>query len=212
MALADDPWIAANSPLSPERLHAIGLITFRWNECEFWQFQLFRCVSELAQSEAWAFVFDLGDEAISVRIKTLMTIREYHKGGRALIENALDIYGYCRQNRNSLAHAWSHGKQNGEAILARKSKKPSDIDPEAFPADLTTLKRVADEIEVLETRLWLLCCLLEEGTISTPPPSLGILPLPSLLWRPLPPPNTKPPRPPQSSSASRRKTALARKS
>lgn len=209
--LKSDPWISSNSPLSPERLHAIGLITFRWNECEFWHFQLFRCVSELPQSEAWALVFDIGDESISVRVKTLMEMRGYHKNGRALIENALAFYSCCRMNRNSIAHAWTDGKQDGEAILARKTKKPSNIDPKAFPADLATLRRVADELGALETRLWLLCCRLEQGTISPPPPSLGILPLPELLWRPLPLPSTKPPRPPRSSAASRRSAAMARK-
>jgi hypothetical protein len=34
MPLSDDPWIAENSIIDPERHHALGVITVFWNHCE----------------------------------------------------------------------------------------------------------------------------------------------------------------------------------
>ncbi|MER8995927.1 hypothetical protein [Mesorhizobium sp. M0678] len=193
-----DPWIAENSPLSPERLHAIGVITLRWNQCEFWLFLLFCKVSGIADKEAWALVYDLGDVAICTRIKAILASRSFHTDGTALILNALDAYDINRQNRNTVAHAWMVGKFDGEYILARRSKKADAIDPLAFKSDLTTLRRVAHEIWLLDTNLWLLCCVIEDNTISGPLKTPKKLLLPDALWVPPPQVHAKQKRLPQS--------------
>jgi hypothetical protein len=67
--LSSDAWIGSNSEIQPERLHAIGVVSYQWNHCEFWLFQLFCGVAELTERKAWALVYDLGDIAIATRKK-----------------------------------------------------------------------------------------------------------------------------------------------
>ncbi|TPI31511.1 hypothetical protein FJ414_23420 [Mesorhizobium sp. B3-1-6] len=197
-----DPWVVANSRnISPERLHAIGVITLRWNECEFWLFHLFCGVSGLSQKDAWTLVHDLGDVAICIRIKTFADQRGYHTDGLDLISNALQAYDITRQNRNTISHAWMRNNFALEDTLARKSKKPDSFDAMPFESDLTTLRQVADEMSRLEMNLWLLCCVIEDATINGPLTSPRKLALPVALWMPPPPVRTKQMRPPQPSRA-----------
>jgi hypothetical protein len=52
-----DPWIQANSsPVGAERLHALGVITLRWNMCEYGLFGIFCEVVRLPIEECWALV------------------------------------------------------------------------------------------------------------------------------------------------------------
>lgn len=208
-----DPWMIANSKIGPtsdlgyKRLHALGVIALRWNRAEQWLFTIFCDVSGYDEAEAWALVFDLGDVSISERIKSLLKIRGFTTEA-PLIENALQVYDVCRRNRNSVMHAWTRGlTDDGHVGFARKSKAADSQDAEPFPSSLDDLRRVAEEIEHLNTRLWLLSCFNQDGQ---PTSSLQTLPLPSLLWNSLLAPSPKPPRPPQSSAASRRSAAMAR--
>ncbi len=41
MSLADDAWIEKFSPIEAKKLHALGVITFMWNACEYKLFELF---------------------------------------------------------------------------------------------------------------------------------------------------------------------------
>src|SRR4051812_31489294 len=121
--LAADKWIALHSAIEPARLHAIGVIAYFMNECERSQFYLFCDVIKLPEEEAWPLVFDLGDESVSIRIRTLMAVRAIDPKARDLVENALKVYSACRQNRNTVIHAWSVGAF-ATRKLARRSKKP----------------------------------------------------------------------------------------
>jgi hypothetical protein len=212
MAMSDlntDPWIASNSEIHAEKLHAIGVISFQWNRCEFWLFHLFCQVSELPEAKAWTLVFDLGDVSICTRIGVLMASRtDLHPDAVALITNALAIYDLCRQNRNSVVHAWTVGS-GSQAPLARKSKKPDQLDAEPFPCELNDLRRVAEEIQWLSRRLFVLNYHFEQGSMATALPSPRKLPLPELLWKPPPQDSIKPKRPPRPSRASRKATRNA---
>jgi hypothetical protein len=207
-----DEWMTVNSKdgfsdLGFKRLHALGVIALRWNRAERWQFTIFCDVSGYDEAEAWALVFDLGDVSISERIKSFLKIRGFDSEA-PLIENALEVYNICRQNRNSVMHAWTRGiTDDGHVGFARKSKAADNPDAEPFPSSLDDLRRVADEIKQLNNRLWLLSCFNQDGQ---PTSSLQKLPLPSPLWRSPLAPSPKPPRPPRSSAASRRTAAMAR--
>jgi hypothetical protein len=160
------------------------------------------------EAEAWALVFDLGNISICERIKLLLKIRAFTMEA-PLIENALEFYDVCRRNRNSVMHAWTRGlSEDGHVGFARKSKAADNQEAEPFPSSLDDLRRVAEEIETLNTRLWLLSCFNQDGE---PISSLQRLPLPSPLWKPPLAANSKPPRPPRPSAASRRSAAMARR-
>ncbi len=195
MTLSADPWIADNCPLPAEKLHAIGVIAFRWNNCEFWLLLLLCAVSKIPRREVWAMAHDLGDMAICSRIETFAAFRGYRDHGKVLIENVLEVYDLCRQNRNSIVHAWTRAA-GPDPSLARKSKKPDNPEPSPFPSTLTDIRRVADDIEALSTRLWLVCCLLDDGELEKPLISPEKLPLPETLWKPPPQSRRKSPRQP----------------
>lgn len=205
--LSIDEWMTANSELGHKRLHALGVITQRWNRAERWLFTIFCDVSGYDEAEAWALVYNLSTPAISERIRSLLKIRNYVTEA-PLIENALEVFNVCRQNRNSVTHAWTRGlSADGQLALASKSRKADNLDADPFPSSLDDLRRVADEIEGLNTRLWLLSCFAED---SQPTSSLEKLPLPFLLVQPPQPPRAKPPRPPRASAASQRSAATSR--
>ena len=142
---SSDPWIAANSPLPADKLHAIGVIAFRWNRCELGLFLLLSAVAKLPRRDVWAMTHDLGDMAMCDRVRTFALFRGYHPDGMTLISNALTIYDRCRQNRNSIIHAWTISVGR-DPPLARKSKKGSDPEPIPLPSAISELRRVADEI------------------------------------------------------------------
>jgi hypothetical protein len=208
-SLTSDAWISSNSEIQPERLHAIGVVSFQRNHCEFWLFQLFCGVAELTQQKAWALVYDLGDVAISTRISVLMQTRGFHPNAIVLIKNALEFYDRCRQNRNSIIHAWTQGSGYW-AKMVRKSKDPRKMESEPFPCELEDVRRVAEEIQWLSRRLWILACLYEDGSLAREISSPRTLPLPDVLWKHPLQGQTKPKRQPRSSRASRRRAALKR--
>lgn len=61
--------MAENSPIPPEKLHALGLITLEWNSAEVFLFILFTVVSRLGGGVAWIMVRELGDVTLSTRIE-----------------------------------------------------------------------------------------------------------------------------------------------
>jgi hypothetical protein len=196
-----DPWIKEHSLLSPDKLHAIGVIAFRWNRCEFGLLHLLSEMVGLPHHELWALVHDLGDVSICARVRTFTSFRDYPPIGAEFIDNCLQVYDLCRQNRNAVIHAWtvSAFEPGLELKLARRSKQPHDPYPTPFASATLELRRVAEEIELLDGRIWLLTALIETRELGTPPASLEILPLPELLSTPPRREPIKPPRPRRSS-------------
>jgi len=195
--LNTDPWIQANSPLPADKLHAIGVIAFRWGRCELGLFLLLSAVAKLSRRDVWGMTHDLGDVSICDKIHTFALRRGYHPDGLALIKNALALYDRCRQNRNTVVHAWTFSRSL-DPPLARRSRKAIEPEPTPFPSSLADLRRVADDIGGLETRLWLLDCLLEEGMLNGPITFPGIQPLPEILSTPPQPYSKEHSRPPRS--------------
>jgi len=85
--LVFDPWVQLNSPLAPDKLHAIGVIAFRWNKCEFGLLVLLADIVGMPRNEVWAMVHDLRDNAICQRVRTFTAFRVLGAGVKALIEN-----------------------------------------------------------------------------------------------------------------------------
>ena len=74
-SLSHDAWIKANSEIEPQRLHALGVISFRWNMSEQLLFWLFSELLNLPNREALILGHKLGPIDLSVRIKLLASTR-----------------------------------------------------------------------------------------------------------------------------------------
>lgn len=153
-----DEWMRDFSKqLGIKRLHALGCVSQQWNEAERWLFELFCDVSGLSTEDAWLLTYDLSSIALCSRIRILAARKELE--ARPLIENVITAFDQCRKNRNALVHAWSVNTFSpGERILARRSKKPSSPDVTPFRSGVDDIRRVADEISAVKTRMWLLSC------------------------------------------------------
>src|SRR3977135_2597510 len=71
MPLSDDPWILEHSVIDPERLHALGMITLFWNQCERNLWHLFCLVFDFHPRVGWIIAHDMGDVAICERISPM---------------------------------------------------------------------------------------------------------------------------------------------
>jgi hypothetical protein len=194
----EDPWISTTSPIGPKRLHALGLITLRWNVCQFGLFRIFRVIVALPDMECWALAHGLGDIAIAERITAVATLRKLHPKLCDLIADVLAYYDICRQNRNFLTHAWfDDASEPGSAKLLRKSKRIDSAEPQMLLSELVDLGRVADELSSFSDHLLTLEVALRP---TARPPSREKLKPPKLLWEPPPPIRTKSKHRPESSS------------
>jgi hypothetical protein len=209
--LGKDEWISNHYPSIAHKLHALGVVSLEWNRCEAGLFWLFSDVVSLPRLECWVLAYELGDIAISERIKALMKFKKYPLELIASVENVLEVYEICRRNRNQLTH-FHVLEYRDDLALMRISKKVDSPELAQFANTLEDIRRVADEVKWLGVRLWVATIMLEEyRQKKTHGPLPPILLLPELLWKPPQQAPTGPPRPPRSSSASRRKAALEKR-
>ena len=80
MPLSDDPWIAEYSIIDPERLHALGSIVLWWNHCERNLLFIFTTFVGVSQGMGWIIGHDLGDMALSTRIREILKRRDHPSG------------------------------------------------------------------------------------------------------------------------------------
>ena len=150
MTLSDDEWIKSHSPIEAEKLHALGLITFMWNACEYKLFELFHLTFGITPQLAWLLVHDLGSVSISDPIKAFLenafpeprTIQNEIE----LIQNALEAFDRCRQNRNQFTHFTLEHDLEARTVHLRRQQKGPLISRVPFPTELSDMRRVAGEI------------------------------------------------------------------
>jgi hypothetical protein len=210
MSLSDDEWIKSHSPIVAEKLHALGVVTLHWNECESWLLTLLNQLIDMEWKEFWALFSQLGDVAISERIRSVLKIRQFSPALIARIENALQVYENCRLNRNQLTH-FAVKREARQLILRRKSKKPDDDRTDPFLNELSDIRRVADEIIECSTYLSHIVVTIDAFGPQTRHPWPEKRDVPTLLWSPPPQTHAKPRHPPKSSRASRRKVEISGK-
>jgi hypothetical protein len=191
--LSKDEWLVKRSPIHPAKLHALGVITFAWNTCELHLLFLFCTIFKIDTMKGRIIAHDLGDIAISDRIREMLVLYERYESD--IIENALDVYDICRQNRNSLTHFHTE-KLDGELLLARI--KGPRWTTHILPNEIKDFRRIADDIwdfSIWFRQIWRTMTLRQDGMLAPLP---GIRPLPELLWKPphLDPKVQKSPRPP----------------
>lgn len=180
---------------SPEKLHALGTVTFRWNLAENQLGVLFREVTGLSIELSWIITKDMGDVTIGNKIKEAMKLSKLTKDQVLAVEHCLALYDINRENRNQLTHFTIEAEQ-GEYVLARKSK--TSIKPQSFPNTLGDLRRVADELHQLSWYISMVCCHLMTRANAAPWSLPDKPPLPGKLWKPPPPTQSERKRQPRS--------------
>jgi hypothetical protein len=206
MALSDDPWIAENSTIDPERLHALGMITLWWNHCERNLFHIFHVVFNLRPKVAWVIAHDIGDMSLCEKIKEMLKIKSPDDDVAEVLTYYLKAYDACRINRNTLTHFTGSISRAAPDDLSKitfvRMKGPSG-QQNPLPSSLEDIRRVAHETRVFALHSWKLYKALaaraEGKQASLPPP---IAP-PEPLWKPPPPTVPKPRRLPLPSQGSR---------
>src|SRR5262245_28212633 len=191
MTFNSDQWIATNSPIDAQRLHALGAVIVHWNDCEKQLFILFGEMLGLPLKEVWVIAHDLGNIAICTKIKALARAKNFSSAFQSAIENTLEVYDICLQNRNQLVHFWTSGL-SGDRQLYRKSKKADYTTPELFKSDLADIRRVAEDIKALAYQMSGLEAAINttgRGPPNSPLPSK--LALPARLYSPPPQAPTK---------------------
>lgn len=199
-----DEWVQANSDLGFERLHAMGVVSSRWSQCELWLLCFLHAISGLSYEDTFILAGDLGDIAIWGRIKAIANARDVSAEDRETIDNTSKYYDACRLNRNSITHAWLRSEATPKTPLATKSKKVAALELSEFISGRDEIRRVADEINILVERLWLLCGTFPDWRERGPEALPQKLAVPDILSKPPPPAQTKPLRQPRASPASPR--------
>jgi hypothetical protein len=187
-AFKDDTWIVRNSTVAPEKLHALGVMTFRWNVAEASLKVLLINIAKVDFAVIWAIIHNLGNESISESIAELLKKANLPEPVTTAIEHGLKLFDANRINRNQLTHFLPTALV--ESDFARL-KGPS-FDPQPLPDSVGDLRRVADDIGRLQVYFGALLGIVASRQYSLKPggilPKLpDPIPLPEKLWKPPPP-------------------------
>jgi hypothetical protein len=185
----DDAWIVRNSIIAPEKLHALGVMTFRWNVAEASLKVLLINIAQVEFAVIWAIIHNLGNESISESITELLKRANLPEPVTKAIEHGLKLFDANRINRNQLTHFIPTALVGSDFA---RLKGPS-FDPQPLPDDISDLRRVGDDIGRLQTYMGKLLAIVSSRQYSLKPggvlpPLPDIIPLPDRLWKP-PPPN-----------------------
>jgi predicted anti-sigma-YlaC factor YlaD len=215
-SLARDSWIKANSEIEAQRLHALGVVVFRWNLSEQKLLQLFWALLDRPESEVVALAHEVTDVGLAVRIRALAARMKANPALCDAITNVLDVFEACRQNRNQLAHffpvlsfARSRLAKREDYLppwdFERKERNPYALIKMPFPNAVGDIRRVAKDIARLNVALLAITLLVDrhfhpERTWPAPPLPRK-LSVPKFLWKPPRPSRKERARPPRSSRA-----------
>lgn len=191
-SLADDPWIVENSKISPAKLHALGVVAYRWNLTDLTLKSVLIATAGFEFFRAWAIIHEMGDVAVGSAIEEIITRNKFPDDIREAVLHGLELYDANRINRNQLTHFVPVTLEGTE--LARM--KGPTWNPQPFSDSITDLRRVADEIGKLFDYLVEVSKVLYAheytklpGYLPSDMPKLpDKLPVPKRLWTP-PPPN-----------------------
>jgi hypothetical protein len=208
MPLSDDPWIAEHSIIDPKRLHAVGMTMVFWTQCERILLFIFSILFNMTARVGWIIAHDIGDVALSEKIREFLEIRALEIPIAKLLTSALSVYDACRQNRNTLSHF------TVKPIIDDLKPLPDDFvfiktkgvkaESSPIPSSLDDFRRVALETQGLSIYLWEIykgLCARRQGLPVTWPPILAV---PELLSKPPLQKTAKPKRQRPPSAASRR--------
>jgi hypothetical protein len=190
MMLTDDPWIAANSPIEPEKLHAIGVITYKWNTCEIGIRILLDCISNRNIDVTWTETHDIRSSQLMKRVEKTIVASHHKTHVKEAVLHAVKLYDVNRVNRNQLSHFLPGASKMGMEIRNNKTPDFSAIfDAPVVRSELSDIRLVAAEIQALITYLEGMINYFFAGVVNIlEPRSLPEKPaLPEFHWKPLPP-------------------------
>lgn len=154
--LNNDPWIAENSPIDPERLHAIGVINFFWSQSEVGIFCIFSvlCGLDIDRTAAafGALSASMQVDALKALAKTMPSQFLIDKDGtaeklREAIFYAAELFDANKKNRNAVVHAYYFRKGDTVAMQNRAPKKSWDF--KDIPCSIEELRAIALECKDL---------------------------------------------------------------
>jgi hypothetical protein len=141
-----DPWISEHSPIDAEKLHALGTITFYWNECEIGLYILFSMLSGLDWAKAWAIGNELREVSTASALRALSNLSANDEPVKSMIRETIVLYDRNRINRNTLTH-FTVGSGQGDVEFLRV-RGPVWL-PKPIPNDLADIRRVAENLKGL---------------------------------------------------------------
>lgn len=206
-----DPWIASHSPISPEKMHAIGCLVFYWNLCEFDAKHFFWLALGGTNQAATIVSHDMGDRTIWEKTLLLMQLRGFRPELVDRVEHGSKLHERCNTNRNAFVHFVAGGSpepSDDGSILRLARQKGPVFNPVPLHDQLATMRRVADDCSNLHlylTAIWTHEITFRhsgdhpEQNARFPLPDKP--PLPELVWTIPPKTQAKRKRQPQSSPA-----------
>ncbi len=194
----EDAWIKANSELDPDVLHALGVIGFRWNSCEFGLKMLFSLATNINHQNALLITQDMGSVTISNIIRETKELPKRYPARVDDVFFALDLFDISRLNRNQLTHYLPAANSVGETEF-RRNKILGGLAGDPIPNTALDVRRVAEDVDQLRTYLAKLYNHLNNLGRNALYPLPQRPPLPERLWKPPPPNPPKSKSPPQAS-------------
>lgn len=153
MSQSDDPWIASNSPLDPDKLHALGVVNFHWNIVA----QLLQTIlgnlrgapngfHSLSKTQMRDIQRMRADEVVgSIRAE----LSNHYRTDKSddYINRVLDAAEICRKNRNGLVHFYVDGFYN--KMQPMTIIKNYFFDHDRVPDKLGAMRQVSEDTEAL---------------------------------------------------------------
>lgn len=145
--ITEDAWIANNSPIDFKKLHALGVIVYRWNACEF---GLRILLTSLGRP-----INDVWEDNARARRSVLLEAVEKAIDASPLhtpetkdaLRYAIKMYEVNAENRNQFAHFLPTGSKTGIKLYNTKTPNFSEIfSRHPIPSDLEDFRKVANEI------------------------------------------------------------------
>lgn len=150
-----DAWMIENSPLSPAKMHAVGVIALSWGMSDFWLGVLFGLMTGAPQRPAQAIV-----KVMSPRQtwETILAIAEHQGSGQlAHLKRMKADYDAHSVLRNRYVHAAFADISPGGEELSLVSRRGRELDTHEIPNDLASIRKVADDIKAFNKRFETLC-------------------------------------------------------
>ncbi|MGY3358471.1 hypothetical protein ACVWZK_005134 [Bradyrhizobium sp. GM0.4] len=141
-AFKGDKWITENSQISAEKLHALGVVNYRWNCADVALKSLLAGVARFEFIRLWTIIHDLGDLTASAAILEILYSTPQPEPVDKAIRLGLKLYEQNRVNRNQLTH-FGPGMRIDADLTRMKGPR---FNPQALPDSIADIRRVADDM------------------------------------------------------------------